>query len=345
MNVEKNYYQILGLTKNATPEEIKKSYKKLAVQYHPDKNNGDKDKETKFKEISEAYSVIGDDNKKMSYDTQSQYGKSYNPNPFSAFGGGQGGFEDIFNTFFRGTGNINNNPFGGTFFGKQHEYREFHENLDININVVVTLKNVYEGKPIKVSYKRYQHCDDCGGTGFDKNGTSYECDICNGKGKDRFGRFCEYCQGTGKIYSGTCSTCNGEKVIIKDSEFNLNNIHKIRKSSDEYLKGYGHQSKYFRPKKGNLKLNIIYQHVMGYTIENDILVYNLDLHYQDAIDGINYEYEHLDGTKLKVAIPKKTSDGEKVRLKGKGLFLNYKDRGDLYFRINIIVDYDRLQKK
>jgi DnaJ-class molecular chaperone len=152
MNVEKNYYQILGLTKNATPEEIKKSYKKLAVQYHPDKNNGDKDKETKFKEISEAYSVIGDDNKKMSYDTQSQYGKSYNPNPFSAFGGGQGGFEDIFNTFFRGTGNINNNPFGGTFFGKQHEYREFHENLDINIKDTNTVMIVVVQDLIKMAH-------------------------------------------------------------------------------------------------------------------------------------------------------------------------------------------------
>lgn len=334
MNVDKNYYQILGLTKNASPEEIKKNYRELSKKYHPDIN---KNGEIKFKEISEAYSVIGDDNKKRSYDTQSQYGKSYNPNPFSAFSGGQGGFDDIFNTFFGGS------PFSGNPFG--NTYREFHENLDINVNVVITLKNVYEGKPIKVSYKRYQHCEDCGGTGFDRKGTSYECDICSGRGKDRFGRPCEYCQGLGKIYSGTCSTCKGEKIVIKDTEFNLNNIHKIRKSSSEYLKGYGHQSKYFRQKKGDLKLNIIYQHVMGYTIENDKLIYNLDIHYEDAINGMKYNYQNLDDSKIKVSIPKKTSDGDKVRLKGKGLYINHKDRGDLLFRINVVIDYDRLQKK
>jgi len=338
--LKEDLYKILEVDKKSTNVEIKNNYRKLSKKYHPDKNkNGGE----KFKKISMAYSILSSEDKKQKYDAQSPYGKDYNSNPFSAFGGGMGGFDDIFQSFFGGR--PTSNPFV-EFFGRKNEYREFHENLDISVNVVITLKNVFEGKPIKVSYKRYQHCDVCKGTGFDPNSESYECDICQGTGKDRFGRKCEYCQGLGKIFSLPCGACNdGEKVVLKDTEFNLNNIHKIRESTTEYLRGYGHQSRYFREKKGDLKLNIIYQHSLGYTIENEKLIYHLDLHYEDAINGIKYEYEHLDGSKMKVSIPKKTSDGDMVRLKGKGLLQNIKNRGDLYFKINIIVDYDRLQRK
>jgi len=337
MNVEKNYYQTLGLNKNSTQEEIKKTYKKLAIKFHPDKNKGDKSKEDKFKEISEAYSIIGDVNKKKLYDVQSKHGKSHNPNPFSAFGGSTG-FDDIFNTFFGGS--PSSSPFGSR---TQHEYREFAENLDITINVIITLQDVYKSKPIPVKFKRFLHCDNCKGSGFDPKSDSYDCDMCGGKGKDRFGRPCDYCQGQGKIFSGTCPTCKGEKVILKDTEFNLNNIHKIRKSTTEYLRGYGHQSKYYRQKKGDLKLKIIYQSVKNYSIQDEQLYYNLDLHYKDAISGVKFKYEALDGTKIKVTIPKKTNDGDKNRLKGKGLLKNVKDRGDLIFIINIIIDYDKLK--
>jgi len=144
-------------------------------------------------------------------------------------------------------------------------------------------------------------------------------------------------------FSGTCKNCKGEKIVLKETEFNLNNIHRIRKSSEEFLKGYGHQSKYYRQKKGVLKLNMIYQQPTNYKIENNKLTYYLDLHYEDAINGIKYEYENLDNTKLIVSIPKQTKDGDTIRLKGKGLLLNIKDRDDLYFKINIIIDYDRLK--
>ena len=149
--MNENLYEILGLNKNATAEEIKASYRRLAMLYHPDKNKGDKEKEEKFKKISFAYDTLGDTTKKQQYDTQSPHGKTYQPNPFGAFGGG---VDDIFNTFFGGNPFGGGGPFGG-FHQQTHFHQEFNENLDITVNVVITLTDVYKAKPIKVSYKRY----------------------------------------------------------------------------------------------------------------------------------------------------------------------------------------------
>lgn len=336
MNINKNYYQILGLNKNADLTEIKKTYKKLAVKYHPDKNNGDKVKEEKFKEISEAYTELSNPLKKSQYDTQSPFGKTYNPNPFSNLGD----IGNIFNTFFGG-----GNPFG-TPFGKTHEYREFEENLDIVINVILTLADVYKSQPLKISYKRNLHCDDCDGTGFDRESLSDDCEMCDATGTVNNGIFgrgkCEYCQGTGKVFSETCKKCNGEKVIPKDTEFDINNVYTIRKSAEEFLPGYGHQSKYFRNKIGILKLNIIYQDVKDYSIDNEILYYKMDLHYEDAINGDVKEFELLDGSSILIKIPQKTKDGDIIIVKGKGLLKLTADRDDLHIRINIVINYDKL---
>ena len=344
MNLNKDYYSILGLNKNSNIDEIKKTYRKLALLYHPDKNKGDKRKEEKFKQISEAYSVLGDQTSKKQYDTQSPYGNSYNPNPFAHVGG----VDDIFQAFFGGNPFAQaNNPFASFFHSGKNKYHEFRENLDITVNLIVTLNDVYKGKPIKVSYKRFVHCDVCKGTGFDPKSESYECEMCNGKGKDNLGRRCKYCQGLGRIFLLPCSACNdGEKVVLKDSEFNITNVENIRASEDKYLRGFGHQSKYFREKKGDLKLKVIYQDTINHKIIDNKLYYYLDLHYEDAIKGTKYEYKALDNSKIKVTIPEKTKDGDIIRLKGKGLFINHKgDRDDLYFKINIIIDYERIQKK
>jgi len=343
MDLNKNYYQILGVNKQSTIDEIKKTYRNLAKQLHPDKNNGDKTKEDKFKQVSEAYSVLGDETSKKQYDTQSPHGNSYNPNPFAHVGG----IDDIFQTFFGGSPFTQaNNPFG-SFFGARNEYKEFHENLDITVNLIVTLNDVYKGNPIKVSYKRFVHCDTCKGTGFDPKSESYKCEVCDGRGIDNYGRKCNYCQGMGKVYSLPCGDCNdGQKVVLKDAEFNITNVENIRASEDKYLRGFGHQSKYFREKTGDLKLKVIYQEITNHKIIDNKLYYYLDLHYEDAINGVKYEYKTLDDNKLNVSIPEKTKDGDIIRLKGKGLLLNHKgDRDDLFFKINIIIDYDRIQKK
>ncbi|MCK9446940.1 DnaJ domain-containing protein [bacterium] len=337
MDFNKDYYNVLGVDKNSSSSDIKMSYRQLALKYHPDKNNGDKESENRFKHISEAYQILSDKNKKNQYDKQSPYGKDYNPN-YANFGFGFD-FDDILNQFgfhFGGPGT----------FGQKNKYEEFKENLDINVNVVISLRDVYKAEPIEIKYKRYVHCDDCDGTGFDRESDSDVCEMCDGSGHNFLQGACEYCRGTGKVFTGTCKKCDGEKVILKDENFNINNIHHVRSSFTEILNGFGHQSKYFRNKKGKVIMSLVYESLPNYDVSKEnLLIYNLDVHYQDVIDGNKFEFVLLNDEKIEIEIPKKTKDKDKIILKEKGLCQNAitDKRGDLVFLINVIVDYDKIK--
>ena len=187
MDLHKNYYNILGLTSSASEDDIRKSYRKLAVAYHPDKNNGDKASEEKFKDISDAYQVLKDANQKNIYDVQSPHGKNYTNSGFSNFGGfgGFGGFNpfgSMNNDYFFSS--IFNQQFGGFNAGTRRGNEQFNERLDIEVNVTVTFSQVYSNSPIPISYKRYVSCDRCNGSGFDPDSESYMCEICDGNGKN-----------------------------------------------------------------------------------------------------------------------------------------------------------------
>jgi len=328
INFMKDYYKVLGVDKKASQDEIKKAYRKKAVQTHPDKHGGD---DTEFKEINEAYQVLGDEKNRKQYDMGGM-----NSN-FS----GQGGFDihDIFSSFGNGF-----DPFDMFFRGGGGS--GYHENLDLMVNVDITLHDVYNNTDKTIKFNRNVTCDVCNGTGFDPDSDSHQCDVCGGDGRvwePMFGyQKCKYCQGSGRIHTGTCKKCNGKKVIEKKEEFKLNNIYKIRSSDRQILRGYGNQSKYYLNKIGNLVLNINYLHDNKYKLKEDGLYYRLDLHYEDAINGMNIEYKHLDNKKYKLKIPKKTNDGDILRMKGKGLLINGKVRQDLFVKINIIIDYNRL---
>lgn len=340
MDYNKNYYQILGLDKNSSDEDIKKAYRSLAHKYHPDKSSGT---EEKFKQVNEANSVLSDSKQKQEYDTRSPHGKSYSP--FNPFGGsgfefhfGNGG--DIFSQFFGEGSPFGFNPFGGGFNPFQRE--EFKENLDINSNVVVNLKQIYLNEELNIKFKRFFHCDSCNGTGFDKNSHSETCEICDGTGKDNLGKQCTYCQGDGKIYTGQCPNCRGEKVILKDSEITIQNLAQLRSNVKNAYRGYGHQSKYYRDKVGNLILNVIIDRNDKYQVINNYeLHYTLDTHFQDAIDGVEILYTHIDDSILKIKLPTKTNNGDIIRVKEKGL-LKGNIRDDLYLKINIVIDYGRI---
>lgn len=298
-----DYYQILGVRSNATPDQIKKAFKKLAMKYHPDKGGS----EEQFKKINDAYNALKNNN-------------------------------TVCHTF--------KEP-GSTGRPVTGLNVDFDENLDIKVNLIVTLSDVYKGEPLKVSYYRDVHCDNCEGTGFDRNSLSFDCEICDGTGMDERGNKCKYCQGHGIIYIGTCSVCEGNKIINKQAEFLLYSVYKIRRSTIKYLKEYGNQSKYFREKVGTLTLNITYFHDIKYLIKEELsknsltvdnLYYNLNLNYKDAIDGIEYEYTTLDDKKVKINIPPKTKDGDIIILDNMGL-LHDDVRGKLYIKINIVIDY------
>jgi len=341
MDYNINCYEILGLDKNATESDIKSQFKKLSKIYHPDvKSTGN---ENKFKEINNAYSTLSDPKSKQEYDMRSPHGNSYSPlNSFSGpgfeFHFGGGGRDDIFSQFFGGNSPFGFNPFEG-FNPFQKE--EFKENLDINISTIINLKQIYLNEDLKVKFKRFVHCEDCKGTGFDKQGHSDGCDVCNGTGKYHGGP-CKYCNGDGKIYTGQCKTCKGEKVILKDTEVTLQNISKLRNNVKNAHRGYGHQSKYYKEKVGNLILNINIDKNNEYQVNGDSLNKILNVHFQDAIDGAEILHSHIDDTKIKIKLPTKTKNDDIIRVKEKGLLKNDNSRDDLYLKINIIIDYERI---
>lgn len=341
MDYNKNYYQELGVNKDSSQDDIKKAYRKLAHKYHPDKNQGNKEFESKFQKINEANSILSDTKSKQEYDQRSPHGNAYSP--FSQFGGGNGfefhfgnsGPGDIFSQFFGA-----NSPFGFNPFGGFRE--EFRENLDINVSTTINLKQIYLNELLTIKFKRFLHCEDCNGTGFDKKSHSDMCEICNGTGINHKGT-CEYCQGEGKIYTGQCKSCKGEKVVLKDTEVNLQNLLQVRNSIKNMHRGFGHQSKYYRDKVGSLILNINVDRNDGYEIINNYdLSKTLDIHYQDAINGDEILNKHIDDTSFNVKLPVKTKNGDILRVKEKGLLRENNTRADLYLKINIIIDYERV---
>jgi len=334
MDYTKDYYKELNLDKGTSIDDIKKQYRKLALKYHPDKNQGDKISAEKFTRINEANSVLSNEKTKQEYDTKSPNGNNYSPfNGFGGFGGVEfdfGGVGDIFNSFF------------GKGFNPFNQREEFREQLDINTISTITLKDIYLNKELIIKFKKYIHCDDCNGTGFDKTSHSDICEICNGSGINN-GRQCEYCHGEGKIYTGQCKKCSGEKVILSDAEVNLQNISQIRSNVRNAYRSHGHQSKYYRDKVGSLLLNINVNREDDYKIVNNVdLQKTIDVHYTDAIEGNEYLYNHVDGSVMKIKIPKKSNNGNFIRIKEQGLLKNEGKRGDLYLQINISIDYDRV---
>lgn len=346
MDFNKNYYEILGIDKNASEDDIKKAYRKLAHKHHPDKNQGDKSSESVFQNINEANQVLSDSKTRSEYDQRSPHGNSYSP--FGGFGSSFGnGFEfhfgeggdDFFSQIFG-----NGNPFGGfNPFNPFRRTEEFRENLDITLSVNINLKQIYLNELLNLKFKRFVSCDNCNGTGFDNKSRSDTCEICDGSGKDKYGKTCTYCKGDGKVYMGQCTTCKGEKVLLKDAEITLQNLSMLRSNIRNVQRGYGHQSKYYREKTGNLIVNVIIDRNDKYdVVNNHELHQTIEVHFQDAIDGSEILYSHIDDSKLKIKLPEKTKDGDVVKVKEKGLFINDTQRSDLYLKINIMIDYGRV---
>jgi len=325
MELNKDYYSILGINKNSSDIDIKKSYRKKANTTHPDKHGGD---DSEFKEINEAYQTLGDKNKKAIYDSQSPYGKNYT-NKFN--------FNDPFSSIFEHFFNFGRQNFNG--FSTQEE---FIEDLDIIANIDIDLKHIYNNDPITIKYNKQIKCPSCRGTGFDRNSESFKCEVCDGKGVDNFGFKCESCLGEGKIYSGTCNTCNGNKVINQEQEITLEKTYTIRKSSKNINRGYGHHSRYYRNKVGTLIVNINFIKNDKYDIDNYDLYYTKNIHFQDAIDGNKITHLHIDNSKIKLKLNKNTKDGDIIKIEKHGLLRDDNSRGDLYIKINIIIDYDKI---
>ncbi len=219
---KRDYYEVLGVSKNANADEIKKAYRKAAIQYHPDKNPGNKDAEEKFKEAAEAYDVLSNPDKRARYDQFGHEGMSGAAGGGGAYGGGFGGFsmEDIFSQF----GDIFGGHFGGGYSGGSRGGQRVNRGSDLRVKVKLTLKEIANGTTKKLKINKTVACDQCGGTGAkDKNSYS-TCTTCNGSGyvtqvvNTFFGRTqttqpCPACHGEGKIISSPCDKCHGEGTV------------------------------------------------------------------------------------------------------------------------------------
>ncbi|HOV14089.1 MAG TPA: DnaJ domain-containing protein, partial [Spirochaetota bacterium] len=215
---KRDYYEVLGLSKSSNVDEIKKAYRKLAMQYHPDKNPGDKAAEEKFKEATEAYTVLSDDEKRKRYD---QFGFAGvegmgGGNPFQ--GGGFGGFEDAFSGFE----DIFSSFFGGSGFGRGGGSRRQRKGSDLLYNIDINLEDAAYGKKVDISYERQMPCDTCGGKGSKTGGGKKLCPDCGGSGQVRRsqGLFsisspCGRCSGTGEIIENPCPSCRGKGLLSK----------------------------------------------------------------------------------------------------------------------------------
>ena len=333
----KDYYQILGLEKGASKEEIKKAFRKLAAKYHPDKKTGD---EEKYKEVTEAYAVLSDDKKKAEYDA---YGQSFS----GGAGGGCGGFswQDFQNAAGGGFGGGQafefdlNDIFESFGFGGGHRKAR---GRDISIDINLSFKDAVFGTTRKVLITKNSECDECAGTGAKKGAGMETCPTCSGQGKMRetrqtiMGDFttvreCSTCHGTGKVPKERCPHCAGTGVTKKEEEIVIKIPAGI--SDGEVIRMPGRGEAVPQGEPGDLYVKVHVEPHPTIKREGYNLVSKLPVKLTDALLGAVYSVETLDG-KMDIKIPAGISNGELIRIKGKGV-PNRRGRGD--FMVKVIV--------
>ncbi len=323
---KRDYYEVLGVAKNATSDEIKKAYKKMAIKYHPDRNPGNKEAEEKFKEAAEAYDVLRDEQKRARYDQFGHAGMG------GATGGGYGGagfsnMEDIFSMFgdiFGGHAGFSG--FGG-FGGGGAQGQKVYRGSDLRIKVSVTLNEVAEGVTKKFNVRKYVACPDCNGSGS-QDGHQETCSACGGSGvtyrtvQSMFGRMqtqqpCQQCGGEGKVIKNKCKKCHGEGVVEEKEIVEVN----IPKGVDEGMvinvPGKGNAGRRGGV-NGDLQVIIEVKEHPDFIRQDQNIIYNLLLDIPTAILGGEVEVPTLDG-RAKIKIPAATQAGKVLKLRGKGL--------------------------
>lgn len=332
----KNYYDILGVSKTATQDEIKSAYRKLAKQYHPDFHPGDKAAAEKFKEINEANAVLSDEQKRKQYDYELEHpgmGGMGGGNPFSGgFSGGMGGFEDIINSMFGGS------AFGG---GERRPAR----GADIEQTVSLSFLDAIKGCSKEISYMRNEPCSSCGGTGA-KGGTAYrKCSRCGGSGRVKFqqdtifGRTiqvgsCPDCGGTGKQIIDKCPDCKGKGYQRKETRFTINIPAGVDKDSSLRKRGFG-QAAGNGGESGDLYIYFrIEPHKLLRREDRDLYV-TVPISYSTAVLGGKISVPAIDGT-LELNIPECTASGTRFCMRGKGV-KTVNGTGNLYVTVEIDV--------
>lgn len=336
---KRDYYEVLGVSKNATAEEIKKAYRQKAIQYHPDKNPGDKESEEKFKEAAEAYEVLSNPEKKQRYD---QFGHAGMGSGANGFSGQNMNMDDIFSMF----GDIFGGHFGGFGgFGGSSRGRSQRvtKGQNLRVKVKLNLLEVAKGAEKKIKVKKYISCESCNGTGA-RDGSYTTCSTCHGSGQVTrvsntfLGQMqttsvCPTCGGEGKIITNKCNSCFGEGIIQGEEIITLNIPAGVAEGMQLSVSGKGNAAR-----RGGINGDLIVlveeeEHPELIRDEQD-LIYNLFLNIPDLALGTTAEIPTVDG-KVKVKIDPGTQPEKILRLRGKGLpDVNGYGKGDILVKIH-----------
>jgi molecular chaperone DnaJ len=330
---KRDYYDVLGVNKSASPEDIKSAYRKLAVKYHPDKNPGDKAAEDKFKEASEAYGILSDKSKKENYD-------NFGHAAFENGGGGQGGFggfggsdfSDIFEDFF--------GDFGGG--GRRNSKRSSsNRGSDLRYDLSITLEEAYSGKKQNIQFSSSDKCTTCKGNGSKPGFSAERCTYCGGNGKVRSNQgfftvqqTCPQCSGSGEEITNPCNECGGSGNKQVSKKISVTIPKGVDDGTRIRLAGKGEAGSRGGA-NGDLYIFINVKSHELFKRSDENLFFEFPISIADAALGTTIEIPTIDGGKAKIKIPEGTQSGKQFRLRGKGMpYMRGSGAGDLYVQIN-----------
>ena len=344
---KRDFYEALGVTKDASSDQIKAAYRKLAVKHHPDKNKGDKTSEDKFKEASEAYHVLSNSERKQNYD-------NFGHAAFENGGGGRGGFgnfdfsssfSDIFEDFF--------GDFGGTG-GRRGRKNSNLRGSDLRYDLSISLEEAYTGKKQDINFSTSEKCNTCKGSGSKPGQEVGACSMCGGNGQVRSNQgfftvqqTCPQCSGNGEEITNPCRDCNGQGKKQTSKRLSVTIPKGVNDGTRIRLAGKGEAGSRGAG-SGDLYLFInVYSHDL-FKRSDENLFFECPISIADAALGTAIEIPTIDGGKAKIKIPSGTQSGKQFRLKGKGMpYLRGSENGDLYVKVNteVPVSLNKEQKE
>ena len=347
--MKRDYYEILGVTKSSSSDEIKKAYRKVAMQYHPDKNPGNKEAEEKFKEAAEAYEVLSDADKRSQYDRFGHAGVGGNGR---GFGGGQGmNMEDIFSQF----GDVFGDDLFGSFFGGRRSgggggKSRGTRGSNLRVRIKLNFEEIAKGASKTIKVKKYILCDSCGGSGAKDKSSIQSCGTCGGSGQVRrvqntfLGQMqtvttCPTCNGEGTSITNKCGSCKGDGRVYGEENITIDIPAGVQEGMQLSMSGKGNAGE-----RGGYPGDLIVQ------IEEEAhpellrdglnVVYDLHISFPDAVFGTQVEVPTIDG-RAKLKIPAGTQSGKVFRLKGKGFpAVQSYEKGDQMVYVNIWTPQD-----
>jgi molecular chaperone DnaJ len=344
---KRDFYEVLSVTKDASSDQIKAAYRKLAVKYHPDKNKDDKASEDKFKEASEAYHVLSNSERKQNYD-------NFGHAAFENGGGGRGGFEnfdfsssfsDIFEDFF--------GDFGGTG-GRRGRRNSNLRGSDLRYDLSISLEEAYTGKKQDIKFSTSEKCNTCKGSGSKPGYEVGACSMCGGNGQVRSNQgfftvqqTCPQCSGNGEEITNPCSDCNGQGKKQTSKRLSVTIPKGVNDGTRIRLAGKGEAGSRGAG-NGDLYLFInVYSHDL-FKRSDENLFFECPISIADAALGVAIEIPTIDGGKAKIKIPSGTQSGKQFRLKGKGMpYMRGSENGHLYVKVNteVPVSLNKEQKE